>query len=68
MGTRIGEETILINIYSVECTGYILCVFCEGTVDLAFYHLYMGPIWEPRLRVTCPTPSFTLGRAGFVVT
>ena len=45
--TRVGEETIFINVYSVECTGCILRVFCEGSVNPAFHHLSMGPIWEP---------------------
>jgi len=45
--TRVGKETILINIYSVECTGYIFHVFREGSVNPAFHHLFMGPIREP---------------------
>ena len=65
--TRVGEETILIYINPIECTGYILRVFFNGGVDPAFHHLSTSPIWEPRLRVTYPTPLFTFGGAGFMV-
>ena len=67
-GTRVSEETIFINIYSVECTGYILQAFCNGSIEPAFHHLPMGPIWELGLRITCPTPSFAFGGTGFMVT
>jgi len=65
--TRVSKETLLIDIYSVDYTGYILLMIMNGGEDPAFHHLSTGPIWEPRLRVTCPTPFFTFGRARFVV-
>ena len=66
-GTRVSKETVLIDIYSVEYAGYILWIFINGGEDPAFHHLSTGPIWEPRLGITCPTPCFAFRGTRFVV-
>lgn len=56
-GSRIGEETIAIHIYSMQDAYLFSIVLGDRSVNPTLHDLPMGPVREAGLRVACIAAS-----------